>query len=661
MKTRAGIASLVALFGTLLSLPPSELQAQQGPGQGLGRRFRRSHEIEAQLGAQLPNVAARYRMTEAQLRKTLQQDKSIRSDDATDLHYACAGMVAHPTVGLSSTATSSGTVAAGPYPENQTFLLHSRPNSTRKIYLDFNGHTTTGTSWNTAYAAGGNITTPAFDLDGVPTSFSTAELDRIQLIWLRVVEDFAPFDVDVTTEDPGVEALRRSTSLDGAYGIRVCIGGNYSDWFGASAGGVAYVGSFNWNSDTPCFVFPQALGGGNEKYVAEATSHEVGHTLGLTHDGQTNITEYYQGHADWAPIMGVGYYSSVVQWSKGEYSSANNLQDDLNVMQTYGAPLLPDSVGGTLAAASTLGGTTISVPGLIGQRTDADLYKFVTGAGNISFSAGVAAPSPNLDAQLTLYNSAGSVVATANPTGLASTLTATVPEGTYYIGVDGVGTGDAVTAYNDYGSLGQYTLNGTILPTNNQPPVAAASSTTPTSGTAPLVVTFSANGSYDADGTIVSYTWNFGDGTANGSGSTVAHTYTAAGNYTATLTVVDNAGLSATASVVVQVTAPAASVYVSGITMSKSTSRKGTVVTARVTVRSSNGNLVSGATVTGTWSGILTGSRSATTSTSGVASISSSRTTSVGNAIFTVTGISSSVGSYNAALNTVSTATVAVP
>ena len=28
---------------------------------------------------------------------------------------------------------------------------------------------------------------------------------------------------------------------------------------------------------------------------------------------------YYKGHGGWAPIMGVGYYKAVVQWSKGEY------------------------------------------------------------------------------------------------------------------------------------------------------------------------------------------------------------------------------------------------------------------------------------------------------------------------------------------------------
>jgi serralysin len=48
-----------------------------------------------------------------------------------------------------------------------------------------------------------------------------------------------------------------------------------------------------------------------EKYTAEAISHEVGHTLGLSHDGRITPSEgYYAGHGSgdtgWAPIMGVG-------------------------------------------------------------------------------------------------------------------------------------------------------------------------------------------------------------------------------------------------------------------------------------------------------------------------------------------------------------------
>jgi hypothetical protein len=44
------------------------------------------------------------------------------------------------------------------------------------------------------------------------------------------VEDFAAFNVDVTTEDPGADGLRKASDQDGSFGIRVCIGGFSLDW-----------------------------------------------------------------------------------------------------------------------------------------------------------------------------------------------------------------------------------------------------------------------------------------------------------------------------------------------------------------------------------------------------------------------------------------------
>jgi PKD repeat protein len=93
-----------------------------------------------------------------------------------------------------------------------------------------------------------------------------------------------------------------------------------------------------------------------------------------------------------------------------------------------------------------------------------------------------------------------------------------------------------------------------VLPvgTPNTPPVAVASGT-PTSGIAPLVVNFSSNGSNDPDGSISSYSWNFGDGSAVSTAASPAHTYLSAGTFTAVLTVTDNRGASSTAQVAIGV------------------------------------------------------------------------------------------------------------
>jgi glucose/arabinose dehydrogenase len=90
----------------------------------------------------------------------------------------------------------------------------------------------------------------------------------------------------------------------------------------------------------------------------------------------------------------------------------------------------------------------------------------------------------------------------------------------------------------------------------NRNPIAVASAN-PTSGVAPLTVTFSSAGSSDPEGGALSYLWTFGDGTTS-TAANPTKTYTANGNYTPTLRVTDPTGLTGTASVVVTVgnTAP---------------------------------------------------------------------------------------------------------
>lgn len=70
------------------------------------------------------------------------------------------------------------------------------------------------------------------------------------------------------------------------------------------------------------------------------------------------------------------------------------------------------------------------------------------------------------------------------------------------------------------------------------PPIASFS-TTPDPATVGTPVSFDGSASYDPDGTIVSYAWDFADSTT-GSGATPSHAYTTTGTYNVTLTVTDN-------------------------------------------------------------------------------------------------------------------------
>lgn len=90
---------------------------------------------------------------------------------------------------------------------------------------------------------------------------------------------------------------------------------------------------------------------------------------------------------------------------------------------------------------------------------------------------------------------------------------------------------------------------------SNKGPLAMFSPSV-SSGPAPLAVTFDATASNDPDGTIVGYSWDFGDFTT-GSGQIVNHTFPA-GSFTVKLTVTDNKGATASSTTVISASGPPA-------------------------------------------------------------------------------------------------------
>ncbi len=358
-------------------------------------------------------------------------------------------------------------------PLSETFLLNSSPTASKTIYLDFDGNVTSGMLWNLAFNGNADIVSPAFDFDGNPSSFSDPELQRIQWIWQRVVEDFAPFDVNVTTQDPGVPALSNGGGADQEWGNRIVIGGSSFDWYGPNVGGVANTGSFDSSVDNPAFVFPAQLGNGNEKITAEAISHEAGHTLGLSHDGRTSPSEtYYTGHGSgttgWAPIMGTSYYQNLTQWSRGEYTAANNTQDDLQVITSNnGFGYRIDDIGDSAGTAAVLDLSTgiVSTSGIIERNSDVDVFAFSTGGGELNLNVSPYLRGPNLDIMVELYDASENLLVQSNPADLLSaSISLSLAAGDYTVRVSGVGKGDPlVSGYTDYGSLGQYWIDGSVV------------------------------------------------------------------------------------------------------------------------------------------------------------------------------------------------------
>jgi hypothetical protein len=335
----------------------------------------------------------------------------------------------------------------------QVPVYSSYPSATAVIFLDFDGHKVEGTSWNG---------TSAIECGG-----SGLDNAKITEIFNRVAEDYRPFNINITTDSTKFLAAALNRRM------RVIITVS-SSWYG-SAGGVAFVNSFTVPDDTPCFVF-SALHNYNVKHIAEATSHEAGHTLGLYHQSQydaacTKLTDYHagvgSGEIGWAPIMGVGYYRNFTLWNNGPNSfGCTNYQSDLDLITTLnGFSYRTDDHTNTPATATQANfvSNQFTINGVVERNTDQDLIKFIMPSDGrfqldaVPYNVGTGNAGSDLDMQVTLLNSAQTSLNIYNPgTLLSSVADTTLNAGVYYLRVEGKGNLYAPS----YASLGSYSLQG---------------------------------------------------------------------------------------------------------------------------------------------------------------------------------------------------------
>jgi hypothetical protein len=394
----------------------------------------------------------------------------------------------------------SSTPEASNISEVEAFSLNSKAGASRTVYLDMDGHNVTGTIWNNNQGVDTFYMRP-YDTDGNEASFSQSELNDIAETWKRVAEDFAPYDINVTTQEPanfgpdvGHILVTRKADANG------------QEIYSCGCGGVAYVnvwGRSNYPFYQPALVFLDGVGGPHN--ISEAASHELGHNLALGHDG-TSTSSYYGGHGsgntDWGPIMGVGYYAQVSQWSKGEYADASNTQDDLQIIAGHlgyriddhedvnfgNATVLQISNGTDLLATNPVsdpGNLNPANKGIIEDRNDIDLFSLNVGEGQMDIAVTPAWISSytsqsrrgmNLDAQAILYDANGFEIIRSDIAGdTYAQISTWVAAGQYFLAIEGVGAGDpATTGYSNYGSLGQYFITGTVPQelTSTEPPTA---------------------------------------------------------------------------------------------------------------------------------------------------------------------------------------------
>lgn len=339
----------------------------------------------------------------------------------------------------------------------QVPVLNSDASAAPTIFLDFDGHYVTGTSWNWTgpiKAAPANLTAEA-----------------ITEIFNRVAEDYRPFVINVTTDST------KYLSAPISQRVRVIVTPT-SGWYGRAAGGVAFIGSFTWGDETPCWIFADLLNN-RPKYVAEACAHEAGHSLGLQHQSVYDpncmkLQEYNPGTGDgeigWAPIMGLGYYQNLTTWHTGPSAAGcNAIQNDLAVITNeYNKIQLRNDDHGNSPLVATpvkMQGGNFQVNGQISKSQDIDAFKLVLDRSNgvrltaIPNNVGPGNLGADVDLKIFILNSKFDTIGTYNPSRLLdAVIDTTLNKGTYYFAI--TATGNAF--HSEYGSLGDYALKGSV-------------------------------------------------------------------------------------------------------------------------------------------------------------------------------------------------------
>jgi MYXO-CTERM domain-containing protein len=203
-------------------------------------------------------------------------------------------------------------------------------------------------------------------------------------------------------------------------------------------------------------------------------AHEVGHGLGMLHDGGDNGGEYFNGLSafQWTPLMGNiwpgdRWMNALYQWSKGEYTSATRQEDDFANIDRhldYRADDIPStkplSISGTTVAAA-------SNWGQIGRNTDTDSFSFRIGSAGgradlridrMEYMGGAM-----LDVDAAIVNASGTSVMQHNaPVARHAELDVALQAGDYTLVIKGGAEGTPANGFSNYSSVGFYAIDGTV-------------------------------------------------------------------------------------------------------------------------------------------------------------------------------------------------------
>lgn len=301
-------------------------------------------------------------------------------------------------------------------------------------------------------------------------SFSTA--DEKREIWQRVAEDFAPFNVNVTTDWKG--------ALDDRSMLRVVVGNqSVAGPFQGMADpyGLSQFDAMKQGGPNVVHVFAdgiRALGGNFATLAANVASREAGHAFGLRYQLQTDSTSGVSDVTPQANIMGTRIGVELTRWAEEAVAVPSDVspnawawQDDLKILtgvlgfreQGPGGYGGFTNLGSVEYAGILQGNGTIILPFAIQEADnpgpaamDVDTYIFDTQGGRIHFAVQGIGAGQNLGAHFEVWGLGVKIGESPTPYGdLNAALRLDLPAGTYFVKVMG-GTG------SDYGNFGRYTL-----------------------------------------------------------------------------------------------------------------------------------------------------------------------------------------------------------
>jgi hypothetical protein len=362
-------------------------------------------------------------------------------------------------------------------------MLNSNPRATHTIYLNFTGSRMTR-DWSPDGFPNVNLGKhhTVFDLDGDASRFSDGEADAIYRIWKYVADDYAPFDVNVTTVNNNYNPsvywdnvlevaiggwVPRNEEGEGLYGVA------HFNQYARLGEDAVYVFS-DRHKDTALAQYDDDAQGAYEffvKAVAGTAAHEAGHAFGLEHqswfssDGE-RLEKYRPaattGNGTQAAIMGRSFREdggpeSRSLWAEG-LDEFGKWQSDVQVLAARLGVRADDRPDDTFVDLPQLDPGHFFTTGFIGANdcdpsgNDVDWFRFLNPGGPVHvYLDSPAGAFGNLHANIELWNIQTNervqVAAVEGPVNGFGFLH--LPEGMYMLGVSNTG---------GYGNLGNYEL-----------------------------------------------------------------------------------------------------------------------------------------------------------------------------------------------------------